>query len=207
MSCLGGTAHTRWFPELTLAALHPVPLHVGQWSSGLVSKSHAWQGDVADDCLSCDSSEMSPLVCWQWSEPRGPALGWAVQLAVCACALHAFRECSPPLPLNLAGFASSGTLGLELHLFTLLGWFLLGMPRNKEWSQGGLAQCTTGTFGITSLPTITVLLGCCLAPLVSLTSLGVDKEMMFLRWSLCSPVVPLFWLLREKTQPMLHALF
>lgn len=107
---------------------------------------------------------MSSLICWQWSEAHGPTLGWAGQLAVCACALCAFRECSPPLPLQLAGFVPSGALGLQLGLFPLLGWFLLEClgarsGAKRAWPSAPQAPLASPQHRLS--PHYSVMLGCC----------------------------------------------
>lgn len=76
-----------------------------------------------------------------WSADSGPSCGgptlcWAVQLAVCARALCALRECSQPQPLHLAGFVPSSALGLELGLFPLLSWFLLACLGARSGTKG-----------------------------------------------------------------------
>lgn len=168
-----------------LAALAPCPIAYGSFSSGCVRKSHAKWGDVAD--ISLDSSEMSYLVCWEWSELWWPCLYWAAQLAVCARALCAFRECSPPPPPPLTGFVPSGALGLEMGLFPLLVWLACLRARSGAkgaWPSAPQAPLASPLF---PLDCDVEVLHKALGLLVSQTWLRVDKEMMFLRWSLCSP--------------------
>lgn len=81
--------------------------------------------------LPLDSSEMSSGVL-----AAGQAMV-AVQLVVCAGALCAFPEHSPPQPLSLAASVPRHNT-LELGLFPML--MSLGVPRGKEWSLGGLHQ-------------------------------------------------------------------
>lgn len=161
----------RWFPELILAELHPVPLHVGLSALSLQEVMLCEEVDVAG--LPHDSSETSSGLLAALQALVALLQPWAVQLAGCAGALCATLEHSPPQPLCLAAFGPRCALGLELGLFPML--VPLGMPRDKEWSLGGLHHghlwchlCSHQAVGA-------------LAPWVSQACLDVDKEMAFLK--------------------------